>query len=519
MADKNWNDDGNDDGNLEALLQGDNFLSEEQRAEEAATQRRLARKRRLQTLSADEPIAPNMKTATEQQPKPPPPQPPHMASSNDPIHNNDGSAAIGAVDGEGGAKDDYDMFDIFSSSLSPPYPNAAQKDSGGGEAVDRTKNKGANQRDFDDSEGYYKAAIGEIIPLELGKGSPDIETRVQGIIGKGVFSSVLKCSVTPSPSAAFYSLPPQVALKCIRSNDTMTKSAHSEIKFLQRLLGCPGIIQLYLPSTNSIPSIEHHGHTILVFPYEPYNLRDVLIKFGKGVGLSLTAVKSFFGQLLAAATHLTKHKILHADLKPDNLLVSQDYSQILLADFGSAIDFSDSSTEVITPYLASRFYRAPEIMLGLPPSFGIDLWSLAVTAAEIFLGKVLFQGSTNNDMLLKIMQDMGPVSNRMIRSHLLQAKKNPIPTHFTQVQANYFFCQESIDTVLGQAVHKEISLDTFKPSLQSKVLKARSPRDSRTQVLLFSDLLIKCLTIDPSRRISVKAALQHDFFKEETNGH
>jgi serine/threonine protein kinase len=76
-----------------------------------------------------------------------------------------------------------------------------------------------------------------------------------------------------------------------------------------------------------------------------------------------------------------------------------------------------------------------------------------------------------------------------------------------------------IDTVLDQAVHKEISLgsnDTNsefnKPSLQSRLLKARSPKDKRIHVMKFADLLSKCLVLDPSKRISVKSALKHDFF-------
>jgi serine/threonine protein kinase len=72
----------------------------------------------------------------------------------------------------------------------------------------------------------------------------------------------------------------------------------------------------------------------------------------------------------------------------------------------------------------------------------------------------------------------------------------------------------STDPVLGQAVHKEVSLvDTFRPTLQSKLLRARSPKDSRTDVLKFADLLTKCLILDPNKRISVKAALHHEFFQ------
>ena len=54
--------------------------------------------------------------------------------------------------------------------------------------------------------------------------------------------------------------------------------------------------------------------------------------------------------------------------------------------------------------------------------------------------------------------------------------------------------------------------DKFKSTLQSKLLKARSPKDSRKLVLLFSDLLTKCLSMDPAKRISCKDALRHDFF-------
>jgi serine/threonine-protein kinase PRP4 len=132
------------------------------------------------------------------------------------------------------------------------------------------------------------------------------------------------------------------------------------------------------------------------------------LKFGRGVGLSLTAVRSYFGQLLAAATHLQKHCILHADIKPDNILVTADFSQVMICDFGSATNTDEA---MITPYLVSRFYRAPEIILGLPPTHAIDLWSLAVTAGELFWGKVLLQGKTNNDMLYVMMQTM--VSTKM----------------------------------------------------------------------------------------------------------
>ncbi|OEU11186.1 kinase-like protein [Fragilariopsis cylindrus CCMP1102] len=416
-------------------------------------------------------------------------------------------------------------------------------------------NNNRRQDGFDDSEGYYKASIGEIMDLEvIGYSNNNIDNssdndnnntlrlRVLGVIGKGVFSSVLKCSTTHQTTTTN-----TLAVKCIRSNETMTKAAINEMKFLIRLTRdkkCSGIVPLLLPKSNSNsnsnsnalpPSIDFRGHTLLIFPYLPYNLRDVLQKFGKGIGLSLSAVSNYYQQLLSAALHLQKHCIIHCDIKPDNILVSHDFKQLLIADFGSAIeattttmstkgDDDDTTTggvsinEIITPYLVSRFYRSPEIILGLSNqiTYGIDLWSLAVTAGELFLGKVLFNGSNNNDMLYVIMTNLGPFSSRIIRSHLLQSKKHPelIPAHFSQVQSNYVFRKETVDTVLDQAVHKEISLGSNfnKPSLQSRLLKARSPKDKRIHVMKFADLLSKCLVLDPSKRISVKSALKHDFF-------
>lgn len=297
---------------------------------------------------------------------------------------------------------------------------------------------------------------------------------------------------------------------------------------MQRLNNSPGIVPLLLP-TSTTP-LEHRGHILLVFPCADHNLRDVLQKFGKGVGLSLGAVRSYFGQLLAAATHLKKHFIIHSDLKPDNILVSANFSVVQLGDFGSALDVSSSSSQQPTPYLVSRFYRAPEIILGLVPTFAIDLWSLAVSVAEIFLGDVLFKGKNNNDMIYSFMQHLGPFSNRLIRQHLVQCSKSPVPAHFTQrtdgAGSDYLFAQDTVDPVTGKAVNKYISLfsstnnstdsnqhEVFPSTpLSKKLLKAKSAKDSRTLVLLFKDLLQKCLTLDPSRRVSLKDALQHGFF-------
>ena len=517
-----------DSTELLKFLDGDDFVTEQQRQDAAAQRRRLLRRQRLQQRAQQQD---EEQTKAMESTKQPPPKQESMQNGTTnkakikPESKMKPEAWLEKQEVEENnlaEKEDDDDFDMFSSSVSP---------------VDDTKStvtatnatRGHGQEDYDDAEGYYKAVIGEVINLEHTVTASDrssttsagsMSFRVSGVIGKGVFSTVLKCSTTSNSTSV--EIPPTIAMKFIRHNETMAKAAASEIQILQRLKGSPGIVPLLLPTTVST-LVEYRGHVILAFPFMEYNLREVLQKFGKGVGLSLQAVRSYFGQLLAAATHLKKHEIIHADLKPDNILVSADFSIVQLADFGSAVDTSSPEGNIPTPYLVSRFYRAPEIILGLPPTFAVDLWSIAVTVAELFLGEVLFQGKSNNNMLYVFMQHLGAFSNRVIRQHLVQYQKLPIPRHFQQEGASYYFTQQTVDPVTGEPVKKVLSLlpqnnsNKFPSAtpLNSKLLRAKSAKDARSMVVQFSDLLQKCLALDPTRRIAIKDALRHPFFQTE----
>lgn len=88
------------------------------------------------------------------------------------------------------------------------------------------------------------------------------------------------------------------------------------------------------------------------------NLREVLKKYGRDVGLNIAAVRSYTHQMLLALKLLRKCNILHADIKPDNILVNENKITLKLSDFGSACSVRENEP---TPYLVSRFYRAPEI--------------------------------------------------------------------------------------------------------------------------------------------------------------
>eukprot|EP00546_Thalassionema_frauenfeldii_P016017 CAMPEP_0178898704 /NCGR_PEP_ID=MMETSP0786-20121207/2489_1 /TAXON_ID=186022 /ORGANISM="Thalassionema frauenfeldii, Strain CCMP 1798" /LENGTH=537 /DNA_ID=CAMNT_0020569473 /DNA_START=112 /DNA_END=1723 /DNA_ORIENTATION=- len=412
-------------------------------------------------------------------------------------------------------KDDEDDFDMFSSSVSPPKKDAENKN---GE-IRKTD-------DFQDAEGYYKATIGEMLEIDSGDERKS-KFKVLGVVGKGVFSTVLKCNIE-DPGKGEFNGSSVVALKLIRHNETMSRAAETEISILHQLQPHPHIVTL-LSGNNSHsntadaskkkpPRIQHCvGHVVVMFPYLPYNVRDVLGKFGKGVGLSLAAVQSYLSQLLSALAHLSTHNIIHADLKPDNLLVSEDFSTLQMCDFGSAMR-SDSAQALPTPYLVSRFYRSPEVILGFLPTPALDLWSIGVTAVELYTGSILFPGANNNDMIHQHLIYSGAPSNKVIRQHLLQVSKLGFPRHFAKTESKHFVYLQQKQQVSNELknIVQHVGLTQYPTkSLSQLLMKSKSSKESRLKVQNFGNLLQRILSWDPVKRISLSDAQKHDFFAVE----
>ena len=254
------------------------------------------------------------------------------------------------------------------------------------------------------------------------------------------------------------------------------------------------------------PILEHRNHTVLLFEHMPNNLRQVLSKFGKNVGINLSSVKSYAKQLLLALKHLSSHGIIHADIKLDNILVTANWTTIKLCDFGSAFLESDEEyiNHIPTPYLVSRFYRAPEIILGLKYDKMIDLWSVANSLAELFTGNVLFPGRTNNDMLQKFMDAVGPFSNKMIKRHISAFTKIGLQSHFSSGGGgNFDFRRQDFDKVTGKPIIRIVSnaSNDYNAVSSSKqisqvILKSRSGSDNRGDAIKFSNFLSRCLTLN-----------------------
>ncbi|KAL3336721.1 hypothetical protein AABB24_029404 [Solanum stoloniferum] len=385
------------------------------------------------------------------------------------------SGAGGLGQGTPKSERSADMFcdDIFGES-----PAGIRKmGKGDGVAVERS----GLHDNWDDPEGYYSYRFGEIL---------DGRYEIVAAHGKGVFSTVVRAKDLKARPGD----PEEVAIKMIRNNETMYKAGMEELVILKKLVGADPEDKRHC--VRFISSFKYRNHLCLVFESLHMNLREVLKKFGRNIGLKLTAVRTYAKQLFIALKHLKNCGVLHCDIKPDNMLVNEAKNVLKLCDFGNAM-FAGKNE--ITPYLVSRFYRAPEIILGLSYDHPMDVWSVGCCLFELYAGKVLFPGPTNNDMLRLHMELKGPFPKKMLRKGAFTEQ------HFDQ-DLNFLAIEE--DPVTKKAIRKLIV--NIKPKDISSIILG-SPGEDPKMLAHFKDLMERIFVLDPEKRMTVSQALSHPF--------
>ncbi|XP_013774997.1 serine/threonine-protein kinase PRP4 homolog [Limulus polyphemus] len=385
-----------------------------------------------------------------------------------------------SVDSGEAKKTSMDMFtdsDMFAENYNSP--SAVQQFAARGhDNPNLTDN-------WDDAEGYYRVRIGEVL---------DNRYTVYGYTGQGVFSNVVRARDMARGNQ-------EVAVKIIRNNDVMHKTGLKELDVLRRLNDADPDDKFHC--LRLFRNFFHKQHLCLVFESLSMNLREVLKKYGKDVGLHIKAVRSYSQQLLLALKLLKKCNILHADIKPDNILVNESKLVLKLCDFGSASHVAEND---ITPYLVSRFYRAPEIVLGLGYGFGIDMWSVGSTLFELYTGKIMFPGKSNNQMLKLFMDLKGKFPNKLIRKAMFKEQ------HF---DPNCNFLYQEVDKVTEREKVVVMTNINSTRDLQTELVGAQQlPTDQFRKVTQLKDLLEKILMLDPGKRLSINQALTHPFIQE-----
>lgn len=197
-----------------------------------------------------------------------------------------------------------------------------------------------------------------------------------------------------------------VALKKIRldaESEGVPSTAIREISLLKEL-NHTNVVKL-------LDVIHHDKKLYLVFEYLDKDLKKYMDNAPPD-GIPLDLVKSYMYQLLDGISYCHTHRVLHRDLKPQNLLIDSKGS-IKLADFGLARAFG-MPVRTYTHEVVTLWYRAPEILLGSRYySVPVDIWSLGCIFVEMLTRRALFPGDSEIDQLFRIFRTLGTPDDKV----------------------------------------------------------------------------------------------------------
>ncbi|KAK3325229.1 hypothetical protein B0H66DRAFT_547738 [Apodospora peruviana] len=315
---------------------------------------------------------------------------------------------------------------------------------------------------YDDDRGDYSIVPGDHLAYRY---------EIIDILGKGSFGQVVRCIDHKTGVL--------VAVKIIRNKKRFHQQALVEVNILKKLREWDPKNKYSM--VNFTHSFYFRSHLCISTELLDMNLYE-FIKSNAFRGFSLKLIRRFTKQLLSSLNLLKQHKVIHCDLKPENILLRHPlHSEIKVIDFGS----SCFENEKVYTYIQSRFYRSPEVILGMTYGMPIDMWSLGCILAELFTGVPIFPGENEQEQLACIMEVFGPPEKHLIE----------------------------------KSTRKKLFFDSMgKPRLTiSPKGRKRRPSSKTLQQTLkcddepFLDFLTRCLRWDPDRRMKPDEAIRHEF--------
>jgi len=326
--------------------------------------------------------------------------------------------------------------------------------------------------------------------------------EVLEFIGRGTFGQVVKCLRKDSNEL--------VAVKILKNHPHYARQGQVEIQILRHLSSESSDKHNFV---KALECFKHHNHTCLVFEILERNLFDYL-KMNDFSPMPLNHIRPILQQVLTALIKLSDLDVIHADIKPENIMLvnaTLEPFRVKLIDFGSA---TYTSRALDNTYLQSRYYRAPEVILGVPFSEKIDIWSLGCVIAELFLGCPIYPGGCEFDQIRFISSTEGLPPKEMLD----MGKKS----------RQYFVPPNSFSPNWRLKSEEEYSLETGTRPKESRKYKFKRLQDlmlfnasnslndqdkfiEELDRFQFVDLLRNMLCLDPDMRCKPAWCKQHQF--------
>ena len=335
---------------------------------------------------------------------------------------------------------------------------------------------------------------------------PNSQYTILTLLGSGTFGQVFKCRDNSTNTL--------VAVKILKSKPVFFRQGMLEIAILTALKDIVDVNDKY-HTVKMNDYFLYHGHVCIVFELLSVNLYEML-KSNKNFGMGLTFNRHVLRQLLESLHGLTTMNIIHCDVKTENILLIPNTSDIKLIDFGSAC-FEKST---LYTYIQSRHYRAPEIILGLPYTCAIDMWSFGCVIAELMLGIPIFPGENEYNQLKKIitiigmppkhMLDKGKKTDRFFKK--VQNPSNPQEYEYVMRTGEEFSQHNQVPFVENRRYHQYNNLQEFCCGVRIHRNGERKENDDKMRAMLF-DFLSKILVMDPEKRMTPDEAAGHPLMK------
>ncbi|KAJ8655274.1 hypothetical protein O0I10_008962 [Lichtheimia ornata] len=319
---------------------------------------------------------------------------------------------------------------------------------------------------YDDERGDYRLVVHDQLAYRY---------EVLERLGQGSFGQVVRCIDHKTGHS--------VAVKLIRNKRRFQTQALTEVRILKKLVDWDPDDRCH-----NIRVLDHfyfRNHMCVVFECLSMNLYE-FIKINNFSGFKPSLIRRFTIQLISSLCLLYDHRLAHCDLKPENILLKHpNKTSIKVIDFGSSC-FED---ERVYTYIQSRFYRAPEVILGMAYGTPIDMWSVGCILAELYTGMPIFPGESEQDQLVCIMEVLGVPPAYMVEQ---------------STRRNLFF---DLD---GRP----------RPSFSHRGRKRRPGCKPLIHALggchdfLFVDFIGRCLQWDPAHRLRPYDALHHEWIAQ-----